>query len=76
MLVLPGSKFLVLELVDLVLGDAVRRGGFFAVTALIIVLMRARGGVRRLFEREGPGGPPGADAVTGAAPGRPSRPRP
>lgn len=82
MLVLPGSKFLVLELVDLVFGDAVRLGGFFAVTALIIVLMLARGGVRRLFEREGPGvsagadAATGADAVTGAAPGRPSRPRP
>ncbi|WP_236967025.1 hypothetical protein [Microbacterium aurantiacum] len=75
-LVLPGSKFLVLELVDLVFGDAVRLGGFFAVTALIIVLMLARGGVRRLFEREGPGVSAGADAVTGAAPGRPSRPRP
>lgn len=48
-LILPGSKFLVLELVDLVFGDAVSLGGFFQVTALIIVLMLARGGVRRLF---------------------------
>jgi len=51
-LVLPGSKFLVLELVDLAFGDAVRLGGFFQVTLLIIVLMLARGGVRRLFDRE------------------------
>ncbi|WP_341957117.1 hypothetical protein [Microbacterium sp. LWH13-1.2] len=50
LLVLPGSKFLVLELVDRVFGDAVYLGGFFQVTALIIVLMLARGGVRRIFE--------------------------
>ncbi|WP_137843765.1 hypothetical protein [Microbacterium sp. 2FI] len=50
-LVLPGSKFLVLGLVDLAFGDTVSLGGFFQVTALIIVLMVARGGTRRLFER-------------------------
>ncbi|WP_447912533.1 hypothetical protein [Microbacterium phyllosphaerae] len=50
LLVLPASKFLVLELVDWVFGDAVHLGGFFQVTALIIVLMLARGGVRRIFE--------------------------
>lgn len=48
-LVLPGSKFLVLELVALAFGDAVYLGGFFQVTALIIALTLARGGVRRLF---------------------------
>lgn len=51
-LVLPGSKFLVLELVDLVFGGAVYLGGFFQVTALIVVLMLARGGVRRLLLRD------------------------
>lgn len=51
LLVLPGSKFMVLGLVDLVFGDAVRLGGFFQVTALIIVLMLARGGVRWVFRR-------------------------
>jgi hypothetical protein len=50
-LVLPGSKFLVLELVDLVFGDAVQLGGFFLVTLLIVVLMLSRGGVRRLLAR-------------------------
>ncbi|MET2011169.1 hypothetical protein ABXJ56_06430 [Microbacterium chocolatum] len=86
-LVLPGSKFLVLELVDLVFGDAVRLGGFFAVTALIIALMLARGGVRRLFARDGEAdaaagtdagneADPGAGAASGAGPARPSRPRP
>lgn len=48
-LVLPGSKFLVLELVALLFGDDVRLGGFFLVTLLIIVLMLARGTVRRLL---------------------------
>lgn len=51
LLVLPGSKFVVLELVAWVFDDAVYLGGFFAVTALIVVLMLARGGVRKLFER-------------------------
>lgn len=44
---LPGSKFVVLELVDLVFGDAVSLGGFFLVTALILVLLLARLAVRR-----------------------------
>lgn len=48
-LVLPGSKFLVLELVALAFGDAVQLGGFVAVTALIVALMLARGGMRRLL---------------------------
>jgi hypothetical protein len=48
-LVLPGSKFLVLELVAVVFGDAVQLGGFLPVTILIIVLMLARGGMRRLL---------------------------
>lgn len=56
LLVLPGSKFLVLELVALVFGDAVYLGGFFQVTALIVVLMLARAGVRCLLPA---GGPPG-----------------
>ncbi|MGJ3190500.1 hypothetical protein [Paenarthrobacter sp. FR1] len=47
--VMPGSKFLVLELVHFAFGDAVQLGGFLPVTALIIVLMLARGGMRRLF---------------------------
>ena len=49
LLVLPGSKFLVLELVHLIFGDAVQLGGFFPVTGLIVVLMLARGGIRLLF---------------------------
>lgn len=60
-LVLPGSKLLVLELVALVFGGAVQLGGFLPVTGLIIVLMLSRAGVRRLFRD------PGSDAVEGAA---------
>jgi hypothetical protein len=47
--VLFGSKFLVLETVALVFGPRVSLGGFFSVTALIVVLMLARAGVRRLL---------------------------
>jgi hypothetical protein len=49
-LILPGSKLLVLELVAFAFGDSVQLGGFFLVTILIVVLMLARGAVRRLME--------------------------
>jgi len=48
-----GSKFVVLEVVDLVFGDRVRLGGFFAVTPLILCLLLSRAAVRRLLQ-----GPP------------------
>ncbi len=48
-LLLPGSKFAVLWLEDVLLGDAVTLGGFWSVTALIVALMGARWGVRRLL---------------------------
>lgn len=54
LLVLPGSKLLVLEIVAWVFGDAVYLGGFLQVTALIIVLMLARGGVRRIVDGPAP----------------------
>ncbi|WP_062526403.1 hypothetical protein [Demequina rhizosphaerae] len=47
--VLAGSKFVVLTLEDLLFGDLVELGGFFAVTGLILVLMLAREGTRRLL---------------------------
>ncbi|QXT62475.1 hypothetical protein [Tessaracoccus palaemonis] len=47
--VLFGSKFVVLELMALVFAGRVVLGGFFAVTGLILVLMAARAGVRRLL---------------------------
>ncbi|MFZ0531225.1 MAG: hypothetical protein WAL91_11900, partial [Propionicimonas sp.] len=48
-LLLVGSKFVVLELIDFVFGDSVRLGGFFVVTALILALLLARAGVRKLL---------------------------
>ena len=48
-LLLPGSKFVVIWLTELAFGGAVKLGGFFAVTLLIFVLMFARGLVRRLL---------------------------
>ena len=51
-MVLAGSKFVVLTLEDLIFGDAVTLGGFFSVTALIVVLLLARSGVRRLLALE------------------------
>lgn len=51
-LVLFGSKFLVLEAVDLVFGDRVSLGGFVSVTLLILVLMVSRALVRRLLRAE------------------------
>jgi hypothetical protein len=50
-LVLVGSKFVVLELVDLVFGDRVSLGGFVSVTALILVLLLARDLVRQALAR-------------------------
>lgn len=44
-----GSKALILWLTDVVLGDAVSLGGFLSVTLLVVVLMLARAGVRRLI---------------------------
>ena len=49
LLVLPASKLLVLELLDLVFGDAVYLGGFFLVTLLVLTLTLARAAVRRAF---------------------------
>jgi hypothetical protein len=55
--VLVGSKFLVLELVALIFRDRVKLGGFFSVSALIVVLLLSRAAVRRLLRagrRKGP----------------------
>lgn len=49
--VLFGSKFLVLEAVDLVFRDRVSLGGFFSVTLLILVLLLSRTAVRCLLMR-------------------------
>ena len=53
-LVAVGSKFVVLELVDLVFGDSVSLGGFFSVTLLIVTLLLSRLVVRRTLFPEAP----------------------
>lgn len=60
-LVLPGSKLLVIELTDLVFGDAVQLGGFFAVTGLVISLMLARRAVRWVIDLRRAGTPGSAE---------------
>ena len=44
-----GSKIVVLELVDLVFGDAVSLGTFISVTLLVVALLLSRAAVRRLL---------------------------
>jgi len=46
---LIASKFVVLELIAFFFAEYVKLGGFFVVTALILVLMLVRSGVRRLL---------------------------
>ncbi len=48
-LVLVGSKFVVLEVVDIVFGDRVSLGGFLPVTLLILTLLLSRAAVRRML---------------------------
>lgn len=47
--VAAGSKLVVLELVDLLFGDAVSLGGFIPVTLLVVALLGSRAAVRRLL---------------------------
>lgn len=47
--VAAGSKLVVLELVDLIFGDAVSLGGFFSVTLLVLALLASRAALRRLL---------------------------
>lgn len=47
--VAAGSKLVVLELVNLVFGDAVSLGGFVSVTGLVLALLASRSAVRRLL---------------------------
>lgn len=44
-----GSKLVVLELIDVVFGDAVSLGGFVPVTLLVVALLLSRAAVRRLL---------------------------
>jgi hypothetical protein len=47
--VAAGSKLVVLELVNVVFGDAVSLGGFIPVTLLVLALLASRAAVRRLL---------------------------
>ncbi len=47
-----GSKLVVLELVNLVFGDAVSLGGLVSVTLLVVTLLLSRTAVRRLLSIE------------------------
>lgn len=47
--VAAGSKLVVLELVNLVFGEAVSLGGFWSVTGLVLALLLSRSAVRRLL---------------------------
>ena len=47
--VAAGSKLVVLELVDLIFGDAVSLGGFLSVTLLVVALLASRAALRRLL---------------------------
>jgi hypothetical protein len=47
--VAASSKLVVLELVNLIFGDAVSLGGFIPVTLLVIALLASRAAVRRLL---------------------------
>jgi hypothetical protein len=47
-----GSKIVVLELVNLVFGDAVSLGGFVSITLLVVTLLLSRTAVRRLLSSE------------------------
>ncbi len=49
-----GSKIVVLELVDLVFGDAVSLGGFVSVTLLVVALLGFRAAVRWLLYGSSP----------------------
>ena len=61
-----GSKIVVLELVNLVFGEAVSLGGFVSVTLLVVSLLLARGAVRGLLHT----GHATTGQPAGAQPGR------
>ena len=54
-----GSKFVVLEVIAFFFADRVSLGGFFSVTLLILALLLARLGVRRLLAVDAAPAPPG-----------------
>jgi hypothetical protein len=65
-LVLVGSNFLVLEVVDLVFGSRVSLGGFIPMMLLIITLLRAGRACVGCCKVRGPASRPGRPAVVAA----------
>lgn len=61
-LILFSSKFLILEVIDLIFGDHVELGGFISVMGLVIAMMVARALLQRLYRSLGShgGGSPAA----------------
>jgi hypothetical protein len=51
--ILFGSKFVILEAVDIVFGDHVELGGFLMIVALIIAMMAARAVVQLIYKQLG-----------------------
>lgn len=49
-LLTASGKAFILWIIDLVFGDAVYLGGFFAVTLLVVTLILARAGVRAILK--------------------------
>jgi hypothetical protein len=58
------SKFVILEVIDLIFGDHVELGGFIDVLALVLTLMITRELVQRLYEALGADELPADRAVT------------
>jgi hypothetical protein len=48
-LILFASKFVILELVNVVFGDHVNLGGFFEIIAIAVALMAAEWALMRVF---------------------------
>ena len=62
-LILFASKFVILEIVDIVFGDHVELGGFITVLSLVLVMMIAREVVQRIFVSLGRSQPVAADSA-------------
>jgi hypothetical protein len=60
-LILFLSKFVILEIVDIVFGDHVELGGFVTVLTLVLVMMITREIVQRIYLGLGRRQPAGAD---------------
>jgi hypothetical protein len=62
-LILFASKFVILEIVDIVFGDHVELGSFITVLSLVLVMMIAREVVQRIYLYLGRSQPVAADSA-------------